>query len=58
MSINRQIDIKEKNNLFSLLNPYISLEAHPLQPQCVHSIIFPSSNLSFGTLHIHVVPKL
>jgi len=36
----------------------MSHEAHPLHPQWLHSIIFPSSNLSFGTLQIQVVPKV
>lgn len=30
--------------------------AQPLHPQCIHSITLLSSNLSCGTLQIHVVP--
>jgi hypothetical protein len=30
---------------------------HPLQPQCMHSTIRPSSSLPFGTLQIQFVPK-
>lgn len=30
---------------------------HPLQPQCMHSTIRPSSSLPFGTLQMQFVPK-
>lgn len=31
---------------------------HPLQPQCIHSTMRPSSSLPFGTLQMQFVPKL
>ena len=33
------------------------LLAHPLHPQLLHSIVFPSSRSSLGTLHMHPVPN-
>ena len=37
---------------------YIFQPEQPLQPQCTHSTIFPSSNLVFGTRQMQLVEKL
>lgn len=41
-----------------LINKGTYQPEHPLQPQCIHSTILPSSNFPFGTRQIQFVPKL